>query len=247
MRRLGLAAIICAVSSFCQAGDLTVYAPGNSREAVSEAIAQFEGRTGKKIDVVFAGPADMRERLDRGDAFDVLINNASLMDKYEKNGSLKDWTSFGGVAAVLVYRQGAEKPDVSTLTALKTVVERAKTISHSDFKLGGSSAAFYQAQLKSLGIEDMAEAKAIKTETGKGAVPVSDGRAEIGIAQSSELVGFANVASTRLLPSDPKGMTVLQAAVSSSAKAPALAHDFITAVTAPGARKLRVKWGFVDE
>ena len=247
MRRLGLAAIICAVSSFCQAGDLTVYAPGNSREAVSEAIAQFESRTGKKIDVVFAGVADMRERLDRSEAFDVLINNASLMDKYEKSGSLKDWTSFGGVAAVLVYRLGAEKPDVSTLAALKIVVERAKAISHSDFKLGGSSAAFYQAQLKSLGIEDMAEAKAIKTETGKGAVPVSDGRAEIGIAQSSELVGLPNVASTRLLPSDPKGMTVLQAAVSSSAKAPALAHEFIAAVTASDARKLRVKWGFVDE
>ena len=161
MRRLGLAAIICAVSSFCQAGDLTVYAPGNSREAVSEAIAQFESRTGKKIDVVFAGVADMRERLDRSEA--------------------------------------------------------------------------------------MAEAKAIKTETGKGAVPVSDGRAEIGIAQSSELVGLPNVASTRLLPSDPKGMTVLQAAVSSSAKAPALAHEFIAAVTASDARKLRVKWGFVDE
>ena len=247
MRRLGLAVVICAISTISQAADLTVYAPGNSREAVSEAVAQFEGRSGKKVDVVFAGVAEMRERLDRGETFDVIINNASLLDNYEKAGSLKDWTGFGGVAAIVVYRQGADKPDVSTLAALKTVVERAKAISHSDFKLGGSSAAFYQAQLKTLGIEDMAEAKAVRTETGKGAIPVSDGRAEIGIAQSSELVGLANVASTRLLPSDPKGMTVLQAAVSSTAKAPALAHDFIAAVTAPDARKLRAKWGFVDE
>ena len=239
------AIFLTTIGSMAQAAEIVVFAPGNVREAISQIIPRVEASTGEKVRLVLASNIAMREKLEAGEPFDVLINNSGAMTNYKQARFVIDARLFSRVFAGLVYRKGSPVPDVTTPESFKSFIQGARTISHSDFRFGGGSAAYYQAVITALGIFEIAESKAVLTESGQGAIPVNDGRAEVGIAQSSEITGLQNVAITRLLPSDPKGLTMFEIALSSKARNAKGAMALVEALTTEDARTSYAKWGFV--
>ncbi len=124
-----------------------------------------------------------------GEAFDVAIAGDKALEKLVEQGIVLAGSTaiFGVNGASLAYRRGAAKPDIATPDALKAVILNAKTISFSDPAGGGSSSNYFAGIIQQLGLTDEVQRKAILTEPGKGAFPVGEGKAEIGVAQTSEI------------------------------------------------------------
>jgi molybdate transport system substrate-binding protein len=103
--------------------------------------------------------------------------------------------SAGGNAVCLAYQAEAAPPDISTPEALRAVLLTASSISLSDPKHGGGSSKYFIDLLASLDIAAAVIPKLLLTAGGQGAVPVAEKKAEIGIAQTSEIAMLAGVAA----------------------------------------------------
>jgi molybdate transport system substrate-binding protein len=87
------------------------------------------------------------------------------------------------------------------------------------------------------------ESKAVLTPSGRGADPVDRGEAEVGIAQSSEVVNLTNVDSTALLPGDPKSRTFFLGGVLAKSLHPDEAKDFLAFINSEKVAALKARVG----
>ena len=244
MRALGATLALIVGMTAAQGTELVLLAPGNAKDAISDLMPKVEVATGHKVRVVYASPVLMKQKVEAGEPFDVLIGNGPSVKSFQQGGGLAQLKVFAKVYAMMAYRKGSQKPDVTTLDGFRRTIESARSISHSDFKLGGGSAAYYATLTKSLGLDDQVEAKAVITDSGQGAVPVNDGRAEIGIAQSNEVRSLANVEATRLLPADDRGVSTFEIALSMHTKEAVAAQALLDALTSETAGQSLQRFGY---
>jgi molybdate transport system substrate-binding protein len=168
-------------------------------------------------------------KIEAGEVFDVVITGAQPLDGLIKRGiAAPDVAAVVGVnAASLAYRHGSPKPDIATADALKALLLGAQVISFSDPAAGGGSSNYFVGVLRQIGIADEILRKAILTRPGEGAVPVADGRADFGAAQTSEIVRVGGVQGVPIFPSDPKSQSTYAAGVSAKCGAPEAARALV--------------------
>jgi molybdate transport system substrate-binding protein len=202
------------------ASDIKVIASTAMKSTFDELMPVFEKRTGHKVILPYYASADGRQRMREGEAFDVAITDLEAFHGLVKDGvALVDPVSVVAVNAVeLAYPVSAGKPDVSTPDKLRAVLLAAKSISYSDPALGGGSSVYFQSVIEQLGIADAVRAKAVKAKSGQGAAPASEGQAEIGIAQASEIVVLKNMGSVPIMTDDPKSRSVYGIGVSAKSE-----------------------------
>jgi molybdate transport system substrate-binding protein len=230
------------------AAALKVMCAGPATATLDEIGRAFKKATGHDV-AIESGGLDIPNKIAAGAAFDIVVTNAAALDSLIKGGFvLPDPRALVGVSnAALVYRSGTPKPDISTLDALKTVLLNAKSISFSDPAAGGTSSLYFAGLVQQIGISEDVKRKAILTKIGEGALPVGDGRAEIGEAQTIELALVPGVAGVPLFASDPKSKTTFAAGVSSKAADAGAALAFVKFMLAPEATAIRKAKGFAVE
>ena len=86
-------------------------------------------------------------------------------------------------------KEGAPKPDISSVEAFKQALLKAKSVGYIDPASGGSSGIYVAGLLDKLGIADEIKPKAKLQKGGHVSDLVVAGEAEIGIHQISEIVG----------------------------------------------------------
>ena len=143
----------------------------------------FERETGHKLDLHFGTAGSLRGRLEGGEQADLVILPAAVIAAMEKErrfvpGSVTD---LGRTVTGVVVKEGATPPDISTPEAFKQALLKAKGVSFSDPKAGGSSGNYFAGLLQKLGIAEEVNKKAVLGKRGyEVAYAVADGRAEIG-------------------------------------------------------------------
>ena len=241
----GLASCLFAAIA-TSAAEIKVLASVALTSAFNELAPNFEQATGNKLNIGYGLTADIRKRMLDGEAADVLILTRPVMDELDKqqkfaSGSI---TNVAATPVALAIRAGAPKPDISTVDALKRTLLAAKSIVYADPAKGGASGVYFATVVERLGITDQLKSKTILVPGAQAAEVLAKGEAEIGVAQSSEIVPIAGAELLGPLPGEFASTTVWTIGIGTTTKVPEAAKSFIQFLTGPIARPVFNAKGF---
>jgi len=121
------------------------------------AVELFRKQTGHSVNISFATTPDMRRLIGEGATPDVMIAPPAALDEFAKSGRVDSAVRvlLGRVGVGVVIRDGARKPDVSTVDALKRALHEADTVIYNR----ASSGLYVESLLQRLGLAGPIEAK----------------------------------------------------------------------------------------
>jgi molybdate transport system substrate-binding protein len=152
-----------------------------------------------------------------------------------KDGSFRGdaWAKLGIVSVGLVVREGAAKPDISTLETFKAAMLGAKSVVHAN--PGATPSGAHLAKVwQQLGIADAMKPKlTFRNALDGGVALITKGDAEIGLYPLSEVIAEKGVTVVGLVPQAVQLNTVYGAAVLSANPAPEPATAFVKFLADP--------------
>jgi len=174
-----------------KAENVKVYAAAVAKTPLTAIAADYEKMTGNTVTLVFdtAGATEQRFRADPDAA--LLITTVPLIRNAESSGALKDGTStlLGSTVAGVAVPPKSVKPDVSSPEKLKAALLAAKRIAVSDPARGATVGTHFMKVIEALGVKDEVLRKTTFATDGIETVHlVLDGKADIGVSQSSEIL-----------------------------------------------------------
>jgi molybdate transport system substrate-binding protein len=219
------------------AAEIKVLTTGAFKQVVVALVPEFEKTTGHKVVLDNGTVGQLQKRVDDGEAFDVLVLSPKGIEDYIKGGKIVAGSnaSLAKVGVGVMVKEGAPKPDISTVEAFKQALLKAKSVGYIDPASGGSSGIYVAGLLDKLGIAEQIKPKAKLQKGGHVSDLVKAGEAEIGIHQTSEIVGQAGVTLIGPLPKDIQNYTTYAVGLSSGAKQGEAAKAFIKVLTGPSA------------
>ena len=234
---LGAAIGIGMMAQSASAAEIKVLTTGAFRSVVVALVPEFEKATGHKVVVDNGTVGQLQKRVDGGETFDVLVLSPKGIEDYIKGGKIAAGSNarLAKVGVGVMVKDGAPKPDVSTVDAFKQTLLKASSVGYIDPASGGSSGIYVAGLLEKLGIAEQIKPKAKLKQGGHVSDLVKDGSAEIGIHQISEIVGQAGVTLVGPLPSEIQNYTVYVVGLSTAAKEAEAAKAFIKVLTGPSA------------
>jgi molybdate transport system substrate-binding protein len=233
------------------AADIRVMISSGFHGAYSELGPAFEHATGHHL-MTTRGPSmgDSPEaipaRLSRGETADVVILDGGAADELGKHGLVQADSKVQLARSLIgmVVREGAEKPDISSVTALRNTLLSASSIAYSD---SGSGTYLSTILFGRLGIADQIAAKSRKVRGPPSGEPVAAvvarGEAEIGFQQVAELIHVHGITFVGALPAEVQPMFSFAGVLTSTAKEPEAArallaflssHEAASAITKAG-------------
>ena len=219
------------------AAEIKVLTTGAFKAVVVALVPEFEKATGHKVVVDNGTVGQLQKRVDDGETFDVLVLSPKGIEDYIKSGKIAAGSNarLAKVGVGIMVKEGAPKPDVSTVDAFKQALLNAKTVGYIDPASGGSSGIYVADLLVKLGIADQVKPKAKLQKGGHVSDLVKAGEAEVGIHQISEIVGQPGVTMVGPLPTEIQNYTTYAVGLGSGAKQAEAAKAFIKVLTGPPA------------
>jgi molybdate transport system substrate-binding protein len=243
MRWAGVIVIgLCAVlATSVEAADLKVISTGGARAVMTGMVPEFERETGHKVDIVFATPGGMRDRLVGGESADVAVAIAAILPDLEKAGRIVPDTRMAFAASYVgvAVRQGMPPLDVSTADGVKRAIVSAAAVALSDPKAGTQLGATFTTVAERLGFGTELRSR-VKWIPGPGsdvAAAVARGEADIGVTLISEILPVAGAALGGELPPDVMRPTVIHAFAVTGGNAE-WAKFFLEFLRSPRARQM---------
>ena len=175
------------------AAEIKVLTTGAFKQVVVALVPEFEKATGHKVVLDNGTVGQLQKRVDDGETFDVLVLSPKGIEDYIKSGKIVAGSNanLAKVGVGVMVKEGAPKPDISSVEAFKQALLKAKSVGYIDPASGGSSGIYVAGLLDKLGIADQIKPKAKLQKGGHVSDLVKAGEAEIGIHQISEIVGQA--------------------------------------------------------
>ena len=230
-----------ALSGSAVAAELKVISAGAVRGVIGGMIDDYSKQTGIKFHFTSGPTGLLRETIAKGAPADLIIASAPLMGELESTGRMLPGSrvDFGRIGLGVVVRRGAPVPDVSTPEALKQALLNARSIAHTDPKLGATSVMHLLKIADGFGIGDEVRKKGVNATGGNDAVAkVARGDAELAVVLVSE-IHDKGARLAALLPEPVQLWTVYAAAIPANSTDPKNARAFIDALTSPA---LRPRW-----
>jgi len=229
--------LILLFTASTHAADIQVVSSGGFAEAYKELAPAFEKQTGNKL-ISAWGPSmgttknAIPARLDRGEEIDVVIMVGRSLDDLMAQGKLIQGSKvvLANSPIACAVKQGAPKPDISTVANFKAALLKAKSLAYSD----SASGEYIKNELMDkLGIRDQMTGKASQIKATPVGEIVARGEAEIGCQQRSELMAVKGIDIIGLIPQEVQLITPFSAAVVAKSKVPNEAKAFLIFLSAP--------------
>ena len=217
----------------------------------SELGPAFERSTGHKL-VTTRGPSmgDSPEaiptRLARGETADVVICDGHANDELAKRGLVRgdSKTDLAKSQVGMVVREGAAKPDISTVDAFRKTLLDARSIAYSD---SGSGTYLSTKLFPQMGIADQIASKSRKIRGPPSGEPVAAvvarGESEIGFQQVSELIHVKGITYVGTIPAELQPGFTFAGSVTTKAQQPEAAAALLKFLSSPDAAPVLVKAG----
>jgi molybdate transport system substrate-binding protein len=221
-----------ALSGPGAAAELKVLTAGAFKQVVLALVPDFEQRTGHKVTVDNDTAGGLAKRIEGGEAFDVAVITPRAIDDLIAKGKVMPGSriALATVGIGVVVKEGAARPDISTVDAFKATLLAAKTVAYIDPASGGSSGIYLDKLFERLGIADQIRAKARLKRGGYVADLIASGEAELGIHQISEIVPVRGVTLVGPLPKEIQNITTYAGGLSSGSKTPVEARQLLEAL-----------------
>jgi len=239
------AGVLCAAAMLtgtARADEIRLLTTGILKGAFTPIVAQFERQTGHKVTMSWGpssgnSPEASPVRVRSGEALDVLIMVDAGMDDLVRSGHFVPQhrrnvaVSRIGVAV----KTGRPLPDISTPEAFRRALLDAKSVGYSE---GASGMHFIKVVVPRLGLSEAMASKG-HVVLGRRFVgeELADGVVELGVQQLSELRLEPGITVVGPLPEELQKLSVVAAAVSSKATAPAAGREFLEFLASPFAHR----------
>lgn len=212
------------LSSLAQAEELRVMTSGGFTAAYKVLGPKFAASTGNTLDTALGpsmgkAPEAIPNRLARGEKADVVIMVGYALDELIKQGKVDPASrvELADSRIGLVVRDGAPKPDISTVDSLKKTLLEAKSVAYSD----SASGVYIEDQLfKRLGIEDQLKPKSKMIPKIPVGSVVATGDYQLGFQQVSELLPVPGVSFVAKIPESVQSVTRFAAGIPVGAQHP---------------------------
>jgi molybdate transport system substrate-binding protein len=230
-RSVWLLALMAA--SFCaQAAEIKVLSGNGARAAVTELAVQFERATGHKVAIRFEVNVATKRRIEAGEAFDVAILNPPVLDDLIGQGKvLRETRSVLGRAGIGVgVREGAPKPDISTVTAFKRTLLGARAVAYPG---EGASGKYFVGLVERLGMTAEMKPRMRPMPAEYNVETVARGEADLVVVVASRISGVPGVVLVGRIPEELQTWIGFAGGVSAAAREPAAARAMLEFFTAP--------------
>jgi molybdate transport system substrate-binding protein len=228
---LGLAPVLSSTGDL-HAAELKVLAGGSLRSVLTELGPQFERASGHKLDIHFDTTPNLIKLATSGDPFDMGVVPIDVFKDETAKARFRPQTEFARVGYGVAVREGAPKPDISTLDAFKKTLLDAKSIT---FLPASAAGAYILKVFDRLGIDAAMKAKTVAQDQPTQIVPaVVKGDAELAVFVNNVLTA-PGVDIVGPFPAEVQQELIFPAAVALEAKEPAAAQAFIDFLKSPAA------------
>jgi len=213
--RVGLVLLaLLAITVRANAETITVLSSNGFRAVLQELAPQFEKATGHQLAITLSVAAELKKRIDGGEAFDIAILTPALLDDLITQGTVvrESRTALARTGMAIAVRRGAAKPDVRTVDSLKGTLLATPSIA---FAREGAGGQFFTALVNRLGMTQTLTPKFRTFTTGDDVrEAVGRGEAAIGVMPLSEVLPAPALEVAGLFPSDVQDYAVMVAGVS---------------------------------
>jgi molybdate transport system substrate-binding protein len=212
------------------AGEIKVLSTHAALEVLSELGPQFERSTGHKLSFSYDPANIIKRQIESGSAFDIAIVTRGVIDDLTKQGKIvaDSRTDFGRSGLGVAVREGALKPDISTVDGFKNALLSAKSLIRST---EGTSGIYFEKLLERLGIADEMRSKIRLGPSGRLAEFVARGEVEMAVQQVSELLPVQGSQFVGPFPPELQLYTIFSAGISSASENREAAEAFIKSLT----------------
>ena len=200
---LATAVLLCLAAFPARADEVRLFAAGAVQAAVRQLDASFQAQSGHTLNAEFDTVGALRDRVLAGARADVVILSEAGMAALETAAKIdsKSVVGLGNTAVALAVRKGALLPDISSAEALRRSLLAAASVAHADPARGATAGAHFARVLDRLGIAgEMGPRVTVLPFGGDVIKAVAEGRFEIGVSQSSEILTHADVVLAGRLP-----------------------------------------------
>ncbi len=239
MWRAAVVAATLSLAGLAQAtaAEIKVLTAGAFKQVVLALALDFEKQTGNKVIVNNGTTGELKKRIESGESFDIVVISPAVVDELTAAGKVAagSHVNLASVGIGVVVKEGAPKPDISSIEAFKRALLAAKSVAYIDPASGGSSGIYIDKLLVTLGVADQIRPKAKLKQGGYVADLIASGDAELGIHQISEIVPVKGVTLVGPLPKEIQNTTTYAAGLSASAKDKDAAEELIQYLSGPDA------------
>jgi len=248
MKRVLLALAVCIfqLPLVANAAEILLMSGGAPKDVPLTLVPQFEKATGHRVTMQHVLVSALRQRILAGENADVLLMPTSVLDNLETMRKIlpEDRAAYGILKLVAIVKEGAPRPDISSVDAFRRALVDAPSVVYST-PASTPSGAHLASMMSQLGISDIVERKVTYRPALEGGVNmVADGRAAIGIYPASEVVHVDGVALLGPLPEPLQLTLVYGGAIASTSKVPGPSAELIRFLGAPENRAVWQHEGF---
>ncbi|PUE37397.1 extracellular solute-binding protein [Limnohabitans sp. Hippo4] len=215
--------------SSASAETLKVLTTGAFKQVVVAVAADYEKRTGHKIDIQNDTAGAVTKRVTAGEAFDVLVLTPAGLKTLGSSGHI-DASSILPLAKVAIgvaVKQGDPLPALKTVEDFQAAVRNARKVAIINPASGGSSGIYLEGLFQRMGMADEVKAKAVLVNGGLVAEKIVTGEADLAIHQISEILPVAGVTLVGPLPEAIQNYTAYAGAVNANTSKKELANAFL--------------------
>jgi molybdate transport system substrate-binding protein len=239
MTLLGVAMVLMAAGAprGAAAAEIKVLTAGAFKQVLLVLVPDFEKQTGHKVVLENDTVGALTKRIEGGEAFDLAVLTPAAVNDLSTKGKFVagSRTNLGRVGVGVVVKEGAPKPDISSVDAFKKTLLAAKSVAYIDPAAGGSSGIYVAGLLDKLGVAADVKPKAKLIPGGAVAEHIARGEAEIGIHQISEILPVKGITLVGPLPADIQNYTVYAAGLGTNGKESEAAKALLKTLSGPAA------------
>jgi len=242
--RVLLVLLIALAAGGASAADLKLLTAGAYKSAAVEIVADFEKKTGHKVTIDSGTTGALQKRIAGGEYFDVVVIPPIPMAEFL--GNRIDESSAKALARAgvgMAIKQGAPVPDISEVDGFKKALLAARAIAYIDPASGGSSGIYLAQLFQTMGIAEQLKPRSVLVQGGLAADRIVDGKADIALQQSSELMGVPGVQFVGPIPLMVQNYTIYSGGVSVASGNRAAADALLLALANPANTKILTSKG----
>ena len=244
---LAALAIAFAIPGVAPAADIHVMISGGFSAAYDDLVPLYEKASGNHV-VTERGPSmgetpqAIPNRLARGEAADLVIMvDAGLDNLVEKHlavdGSRVD---LANATIYLAIKEGTVKPDIGSDAAFVQTLKNAKSIAYSD---SASGVYLEKTLFPKIDLDGSIRAKSRMIPAEPVGQVVARGEADLGFQQRSELQPVKGITIVGPIPAGMQKATTFVAGITTGAKEPDAARDFVRFLGSREAQPAIIKSG----
>jgi molybdate transport system substrate-binding protein len=212
------------------------------RDMLTELAADYSREHAKPLVTEAAGGLDVAKRIRAGEATDIVVLSASVIDQLIADGRLLaasrvDLAQSGVGVAV---RADATRCDIGSADAVKRAVLAATSIGYST----GPSGVYLERLFERWGILPQIKARILIAPPG---VPVGSliakGDCDLGFQQLSELISLPGIRVLGPLPPEIQILTTFSGAIATTCADPAMAREVLQFMASPATSAIKLRHG----